>query len=245
MSKKNVLVTGASSGIGFEVSKMLADQGHQVFALARRKEKLQELTSHSKHIQPLVIDLCSDLEKLREELKSRSVDVLINNAGLALGTEGIDQVAKSDWQQMFQTNVFALIEVTQMLLPQMIERKSGDIVNIGSVAGYQTYKGGSIYNATKFAVRALTESFRKELLGTGIRVMGIHPGMVETGFSEVRFSGDKEKAKAVYSGMRPLTAKDIAESVVWSLDRPAHVNIESMLIMPTDQAAVGHVYREK
>lgn len=244
MIRKNVFVTGASSGIGFELSKMLADKNYQVFALARREQKLKELQSYSSLIQPIVYDLCSDLQGLRKILENQEIDVLVNNAGLALGTEGIDQVKKEDWLTMFQTNVFSLIELTQMILPQMLERKSGDIVNMGSVAGFQTYKGGSIYNATKFAVRALTESFRKELLGLGIRVMGIHPGMVETEFSEVRFKGDKEKAKAVYSGMRPLSAKDIAEAVVWAIDRPSHVNIESMLIMPTDQAAVGHVHRD-
>jgi NADP-dependent 3-hydroxy acid dehydrogenase YdfG len=127
----------------------------------------------------------------------------------------------------------------------MIDKNRGDIVNLGSIAGYQTYSGGSIYNATKFAVRALTEAWRKDLLGKNIRVIGIHPGMVETEFSEVRLKGNKEQAKKVYQGFQPLTAADIAESIVWSLQRPSHVNIESLVIMPTAQAAVGMVAKSE
>ncbi|PIR21667.1 MAG: NAD(P)-dependent oxidoreductase, partial [Deltaproteobacteria bacterium CG11_big_fil_rev_8_21_14_0_20_45_16] len=196
-----------------------------------------------KNIVPLGLDLRKELSRLSECVDLKSIGVLINNAGLARGTAAIDKTSKEDWLEMYETNVLSLIEITQMLLPSMIERKAGDIVNIGSVAGYQTYPGGSIYASTKFCVRALTESWRKDLLGKGIRVIGIHPGMVETEFSKVRFRGDEEKAAAVYKGMRPLTAQDVARSMAWSLELPRHINIESMLLMPTDQAAAGMVAR--
>lgn len=238
-----VLVTGASSGIGRAVALQLAREGFMVIATARREERLQELQKIEPEIEICVCDLTRDLGPLKKILEKEPVDILINNAGLALGTQSLEDIAEADWKQMFETNVFALIALTQQVLPAMKKKGRGDIVNIGSVAGYQTYPGGSIYNATKFAVRALTEALRKDVLGYGIRVIGIHPGMVETEFSEVRYKGDQEKAAKVYENFRALKSEDIAESVVWSLHLPRHVNIESLLIMPTDQAAVGQLVR--
>lgn len=242
---KTAIVSGASAGIGRETARLLAKEGAKVYALARRRDRLDEL---KKEFPELIVPIEADV---REEPKTYlssvgpdSIDILINNAGLALGTDEIDTCATEDLRQMFEVNVFGLIALTQWVLPSMKKKKRGDIVNLGSVAGYQTYRGGSIYNATKFAVRALTEAWRKDLLGSSIRVIGIHPGMVETEFSEVRFRGDRQKAKEVYNGFTALTAEDIAKSILWSLQCPAHVTVESMLIMPTDQAAVGMIHKE-
>lgn len=241
--EKTVLITGASAGIGWETTKLLADAGYSVIAVARRQHRLDELRNHNpEKIETFATDL-RELDPLKKFLKDRKIDILINNAGLAKGTNTIEGTPKEDWKQMFETNVLALLELSQFCIQKMIEHGGGDIVNLGSVAGYQTYIGGSVYNATKFAVRAFTEAWRKDLLGKNIRVIGIHPGMVETEFSMVRFEGDEQKAKQVYDGMRALSATDIAESILWCLKRPSHVTIESLLIMPTDQAAVGQVFR--
>jgi NADP-dependent 3-hydroxy acid dehydrogenase YdfG len=246
LQNKTALVTGATAGIGLSTARLLASHGAKVFALGRREDRLLQVQKEfPKLIHPVVCDLTGNLKELDDKIPFSEIDILINNAGLALGTEKIDKTPVADWKQMFETNVFGLIALTQKVLPSMIDKNRGDIVNLGSIAGYQTYSGGSIYNATKFAVRALTEAWRKDLLGKNIRVIGIHPGMVETEFSEVRLKGNKEQAKKVYQGFQPLTAADIAESIVWSLQRPSHVNIESLVIMPTAQAAVGMVAKSE
>jgi len=244
-SKKRALVTGASAGIGYATTEALAGQGAQVYALARREKRLTELQEKwPEQIIPVVHDLREPIASLNSKLDFQNIDILINNAGLALGTDRIQEARADDWREMFQINVLAVIELTQKVLPAMIKRQSGDIVNIGSVAGYQTYAGGSVYSATKFCLRALTEAWRKDLLGTGTRVIGIHPGMVETEFSEVRFRGDRLKAKEVYKGFDALSGKDVADAIVWSLSCPRHVNVESLLLMPTAQAAVGQVAKD-
>jgi len=244
MKSNQILVTGASSGIGRESCRLLADRGHSILAVARRRELLESLKAeYPNQIEILSVDLRSEMDKLKLWLKDKEVDVLINNAGLAVGTESIENTPPESWRKMFETNVLSLLELSQFVIRKMIAQGGGDIVNLGSVAGFQTYPGGSIYNATKFAVRAFTEAWRKDLLGKNIRVIGIHPGMVETEFSLVRFDGDSAKAAEVYRGMRPLTALDVAESIRWAIECPRHVNIESLLIMPTDQAAVGYVHR--
>jgi 3-hydroxy acid dehydrogenase/malonic semialdehyde reductase len=241
---KLVLITGGSSGIGRSTAIKMAELGADVLAVARRMDRLKELTKVSTSIKPIKQDLLQPLDVLRAELQGRTIDILVNNAGLALGREGIQSAKEEDWNTMIDTNIKALISVTQLVLPKMIEKGAGDIVNLGSIAGYFAYAGGSVYNATKFAVRAMTEAWRQDLSGKGIRVIGIHPGMVETEFSLVRLEGDAEKAKKVYAGMDPLTADDIADSIIWSVTRPRHVNIQSMVIMPTDQASINMVHRK-
>jgi len=244
LQDKTALVTGASSGIGRALARNLAGKGANVIALARREKPLIELQKEfPQKITPITFDLSHDLEALQKKFNLSSIDILVNNAGLALGKDLIQQTPPEDWKTMFQTNVLSLIDLTQRVLPGMLERNSGDVVNLGSIAAYQTYKGGSIYNATKYAVRALTEAWRRDLCGTNVRVIGIHPGMVETEFSEVRFKGDKARAKQVYEGFQALTAEDVADSIVWALSCPRHVSVQSLVLMPTAQAAVGEVVR--
>ena len=243
LKDKLCLVTGASAGIGVACARLLAQAGARVVAVARRKERLQKLASEFPNIEICALDITRDLSPLRKILSDRPVDVLVNNAGLAFGRETIDQTSRDDWEVMIDTNIKALVSTTQLVLPQMIQAGSGDIVNLGSIAGFRVYPGGSVYCATKFAVAGLTEAWRYDLMGKGIRVIGIHPGMVNSEFSEVRFKGDKEKAKKVYEGFDPLTPEDVAESILWVLSRPRHVNIQSLVIMPTAQAGVGAVHR--
>lgn len=241
------LITGATSGIGEACAIQLAARGVNLILTGRRDERLRALSSKLKEfsvdVRTLAFDI-SDSERLEKSLTGvkselEKLDVLINNAGLAVGTLPMKDSDPSDWDQMIDTNVRGLLKITRFCLPFMVARGRGHIVNMGSVAGRWVYPGGGVYCATKFAVRAITEGLRMDLMGTGVRVTNIEPGMVETEFSQVRFSGDVEKAKAVYKGMTPLKAKDIAEAIVWSLDRPAHVNIQEMVIYPTDQAGIG------
>jgi 3-hydroxy acid dehydrogenase / malonic semialdehyde reductase len=240
--RRRVLITGASAGIGYETALQLVSAGFEVLAVARRKDKLEELAKQAPLIEPLVMDVRASADDWKAAIGERPIHVLINNAGLARGRDSFDKIKEQDWQEMFETNVLSLIRLSQVILPQMIEREDGDVVNIGSIAGLFTYQNGSVYCATKSAVHALSQSFRQDLLGKNIRVIEICPGMVETEFSKVRF-GDEKLAKKVYEGMNALQAKDIAEAIVWSLTRPRHVNIQNMVIMPTDQAGVGQVHR--
>ena len=241
---KLVLITGASAGFGRATTLKMAELGADVLAVARRKDKLVELTQKFSNITAVEQDITKPLKSLEKAIQNRPVDILINNAGLALGRDPIQDLKIEDFEAMMDLNVKALIRVTQLVLPQMIERKSGDIVNLGSIAGYFAYAGGSVYNATKFAVRAMTEAWRQDLNGKGIRVIGIHPGMAETEFSLVRFRGDKDLAKKPYEGFQPLSAEDVADAIVWTVLRPKHVNIQSLVIMPTDQASVGMIHRK-
>ena len=171
------------------------------------------------------------------------LDILVNNAGLALALEPIQAGNPADWDQMIDTNVKGLLYVTRTVLPGMVERGRGHVVNVGSVAGHQTYAGGAVYSATKYAVRAISDALRYDVLGTGVRVSNVEPGLAETEFSEVRFKGDRSRAKSVYEGLTPLRAEDVADAVVWCLTRPPHVNIQSVLILPTDQASAHAVHR--
>jgi NADP-dependent 3-hydroxy acid dehydrogenase YdfG len=251
MLNKWALITGASSGIGEASARRLAKEGYNLYLIARRKEKLNSLSlellkNHSIEVVWSAVDIC-DRVKLKYEMDQHKsilerLDVLINNAGLARGVEKIQEAHIEDWDAMVDTNVKALLYVTRFVLPFMVQRKKGHIVNIGSIAGRWVYSGGGVYCATKFAVRALTEGLRQDLLGTGIRVTNIEPGMVETEFSEVRLQ-DKNKAKQVYQGMTPLVASDIAETIYWCLSRPSHINIQELVVFPTDQAAIQLVHR--
>ena len=180
---------------------------------------------------------------LENAIQNEQIDILVNNAGLAWGRDKLQDAPRQRWETMIDVNVKALISVTQLILPRMLAAKSGDILNTGSIAAFEFYEGGNAYCASKAAVRALTEGLRHDVLGTGIRVMAIHPGMVETEFSLVRFDGDAKRAGKVYEGMTSLSADDVAESALWMLSRPRHVNIDSLIILATEQAGATKVHR--
>jgi NADP-dependent 3-hydroxy acid dehydrogenase YdfG len=242
-------ITGATSGIGQATAEILASRGVNLIISGRREERLRNLAeelkrSYGVEVEPLMFDI-SDRTAAEAAIaslaqKMERLDILVNNAGLARGTDLMPQASIDDWEAMIDTNIKGLLFVTRKVLPHLVRRK-GHIVNIGSVAGRWVYPGGAVYCATKFAVRALSEGLRMDLMGTGIRVTNIEPGMVETEFSEVRFR-DAQKAKAVYRDMTPLEARDIAETVSWCLERPPHVNIQELVIYPTDQVGVGNQY---
>lgn len=251
MSNKWALVTGATSGIGKATALTLLQNGWGVHAWARRRDRLDALVGEagawSGQLQTLEVDVADpgSLEHAFVGLGARAgeIDVLVNNAGLALGTDKAHEGKLEDWDQMIDVNVKGLLHVTRAMLPHFVRNKRGHVVNIGSVAGRWTYPGGAVYAASKHAVRAFSEGLRMDLAGTGVRVTNIEPGMVNTEFSEVRFGGDKERADKVYAGMTPLSAQDIADCVLWSLQRPAHINIQELVVFPTDQAAIGQVHR--
>ena len=247
------VVTGASAGFGKAIAEKLGQEGMNLILTGRRVERLQELAKKiAQDSQVEVRVLCFDVSKYDqcaakfEEIKSLipKVAVLVNNAGLALGTDKIQDGKIADWEVMIDTNIKGLLYMTRLVLPHMLEKNSGHIVNIGSVAGRWTYPGGAVYSATKFAVRAISDSIRMDIMGKNIRVTNIEPGMAETEFSQVRLA-DLEKAKNVYRGMTPLQANDIAETVAWCVQRPQHVNIAELVIYPTDQVGVGPAYVAK
>ncbi len=241
---KTAVVTGASSGIGAAVASVLAKNGARVFAVARRGERLQALAEQNAAIIPVVQDVTQDLQPLQAVLQNAKIDILVNNAGAALGRDAIQDCPREKWQGMIDKNLTSLIAVTQLILPQMLAQKSGDILNVSSIAGLQTYPNGSVYCAVKHAVTALTEAWQQDLLGKGLRVMAIHPGLTQTEFSVVRFAGDTQKADAVYEGYTPLTASDVADSMLWMLAQPRHVNLAAVTILPTHQASATLVYRK-
>lgn len=246
------IISGASSGIGVATASALAAKKYNLILLARREERLRalsdELSSKFKiqcEFAGLDLRRRTDVEEWIDENSELlpQVEVLVNNAGLAKGTEKIQEASVDDWEEMIDVNVKGVLYLTRGVVPHMVSRNSGHIVNLGSVAGRWVYPGGGVYCATKFAIRALSEGLRQDLLGSKIRVTNIEPGMVETEFSIVRL-GDGDRAKKVYSGMTPLKPEDIADSIVWCLDRPGHVNIQELVIYPTDQASVYHVARK-
>lgn len=249
---KWALITGATSGIGWATAEALAKQGFSLFITGRRAERLQELEIHlrEKHtnieIKKASFDI-SNREDVEKFLKTHSAEianteVLVNSAGLAKGVEKMQNSHTADWDAMIDTNIKGLLYMTRAVVEPMVKRNSGHIINLGSVAGRWTYSGGGVYCATKFAVRALSEGLRMDLIGTKVRVTNIEPGMVKTEFSMVRFE-DQKKADKVYEGMTPLTPEDIAETIAWCVARPAHVNIQELVIYPTDQAHIGMVHR--
>ena len=249
MSLFSAFITGATSGIGLETARLLAPYCKVLIMNGRRQDRLEELKKEfakfcEVHLAYFDVRNRKDVESWFSQNQKilSSVNVLVNNAGLARGTDPVHKAKIEDWDEMIDTNLRGLLYVTRQILPSMVANKNGHIVNIGSVAGRWSYPGGGVYCATKFSVRALSECLRMDLQGTNVRVTNIEPGMVETEFSEVRFR-DKEKAKQVYKNMTPLSAKDIAESILWSLQRPAHVNIQEMVIFPTDQASIRDVNR--
>jgi 3-hydroxy acid dehydrogenase/malonic semialdehyde reductase len=243
MSRKKILVTGASAGIGRATALHFARKGHEVFMVARRKDELQKIAANEPsvvgefHVDFLDVGDAADVKRFGEQHKGwlKDCDVLINNAGLALGREEFQLGAEADMATMIQTNVTGLLNLTRQVLPHMIARKQGHIVNLGSVAGETAYKGGTVYCATKAAVHMITDCLRLDLGGTGVRVSTVSPGRVSTEFSEVRFKGDKAKAKTMYEGYRVLAPEDVAASLAWIVDQPPHVNIQFLELLSTDQ----------
>ncbi len=245
------LITGASSGIGQATALLAAKKGHRLILVARRLGRLEKLKKiclkeGSPEVLVFQVDLLKSKElgefkKTLEIVKGLRLGILVNNAGLAKGVELFQNSKSDEWEQMIDTNVKGLLKMTQAVMPFLI-KSQGHIVNIGSVAGRLVYEGGAVYCATKFAVRALSEGLRMDLKGTGIRVTNIEPGMVNTEFSLVRL-GNQQKADDVYKDMMPLSANDIAETILWCVERPAHVNIQEIVVYPTDQASVGQVVR--
>jgi NADP-dependent 3-hydroxy acid dehydrogenase YdfG len=239
---KTAFVTGATSGIGEAIAKMLAQMGVHLILNSRNEEKLRILQNKLQRdynsIEILPFDVRSKKEvlpKIKKLLTTKKIDILINNAGLAAGLDLVDEGDIQDWEDMIDTNIKGLLYVSRAILPQMRNRNKGHIVNIGSIAGIMAYPKGNVYCATKAAVGMLSDALNVDLVDTNIRVSCVEPGAVETNFSNVRFKGDERKAKKVYDGYKPLSAEDIAYLIIYILNIPDHVNIQHALIMPTSQ----------
>lgn len=251
LNDKIVLITGASSGIGQACAKIFAAHGAKLILCARRRERIDLLSSelanlHNTQCLNITLDV-RDKALVESQLSNlptewQAIHLLINNAGLALATDPLQKGNLDNWDTMIDTNVKGLLYVTRQLLPAMLERQSGHIINIGSIAGQESYPNGNVYCATKHAVRALTKCLRMDTLGSGIRVTEIAPGAVETEFSEVRWS-DKERAKTFYQDFDPLLAEDIADAALYCATRPLHVDVAEMTIMPTAQAGCTLLHR--
>lgn len=251
MNQKTAFITGATSGIGKATAEIFAKNNMNLILCGRRSERLTELKEKlSKHTNVITLQFdVSDKEAVFSAVKSlpkefQKIDILINNAGNAHGLSTIQDGSTDDWDAMIDINVKGLLYVSKAILPQMVERKDGFIVNIGSIAGKEVYPNGNVYCASKYAVNALNKAMRIDLNKHNIRVSAIHPGAVETEFSEVRFKGDKEKANNVYKGFNALQATDIAEIIHFVVSRPAHVNIEDLVVYPTAQASATILNRE-
>jgi len=251
---KIVFITGASSGIGASCARAFAAQGARVLMCARRIERIEALAAELKkehgvaaHAFQLDVRDQPAVEKAMASLSPEweALEVLVNNAGLARGMSKLHEGNLQDWEEMIDTNVKGLLYVSRAVIPGMIKRGVGHLINLGSIAGVEAYPGGNVYCATKAAVRFLSQGLRMDLLGTPIRVTNIQPGMVETEFSVVRFHGDQERSDKVYEGLRPLTGDDIADLIVFAATRPPHVNINEMTVMPVAQASATMSYREK
>ncbi len=247
-----ILITGASSGIGTACAKIFAGAGAKLILAARRLERLQQLAD------TLSKDFSTEIHLLQLDVRDRNavesaiatlpsawsdIDILINNAGLSRGLDKLHEGSFQDWEDMIDTNVKGLLYVSRYVVPGMVSRDRGHVVNLGSIAGHQTYPGGNVYCATKAAVRAISEGLKQDLLGTRVRVTSVDPGMVETEFSEVRFHGNTERANKVYQGVTPLTADDVADVIFFCVTRSPHVNINEVVLMPVDQASATLVNR--
>ncbi len=250
LKNKIVLVTGASSGIGMACVKSFVELGAKVIMGARRVEKMQraiqEFSLPNEQVHVIELDVKKQ-KKVEETIQAlpvewKDIDILVNNAGLALSSDLIHKGNPDNWDRMIDTNIKGLLYVTRAVLPGMVEKNAGHIINIGSVAGRDCYIGGNVYAATKYAVRAINQSLRLDLLGMNIRVSEVAPGAVETEFSEVRWN-DKEKARAFYSDFTPLVAEDIADVVVYCATRKPHVNVSEIVVTPIAQASVSHIHR--
>lgn len=245
-SSKRALITGASSGIGRAMAIAMGEKGYELFLVARRKEKLEEVAAQIPNAKVHLIIADVNDKNLTEIISKETnghIDILINNAGLALGREKVELGKFEEWQQMIDTNITANFRMVNIVLPMMLKHGGGDIINLCSIAGHYTYQGGAVYCATKHAVLAFTRSLREETAGRNIRVMQISPGMVDTEFSTVRFKGDKKTADSVYAGMTPLVGEDIARMMMFMLEQPRHVVIDEIITMPQDQGSPTTVHR--
>jgi len=249
---KTALITGASQGIGEATAYAFASKGYSLILWARNQNQLKKVQKKCKTLGASQVEIESVDVRLRDQIQKviqknlktyQRVQILINNAGLARGFDPIQKSNVADWDEMIDTNLKGLLYVTEALLPLLTSHSTSHIVQMGSVAGRLVYPKGHVYCATKAAVKSLSEALRMDLMGTGLRVTEIAPGMVETKFSEVRLR-DKQKAKGVYVGMKPLLAQDIADAILWSVERPEHVNIHEMVIYPTDQISPTMIYKK-
>jgi serine 3-dehydrogenase len=252
LKNKVVCITGASSGIGAACASAFAKNGSALLLAARRKDRLETLAAglasqHGIRVHAVKLDIRNQkqVEQAFSSLPAewQAIDILVNNAGLTRGLTTLHEGSIQDWEEIIDTNVKGLLYVTRAVLPGLVNRNSGHVINIGSIAGHQTYPKGNVYCASKFAVTGLTRGLKMDLLGTSVRVSSVDPGLVETEFSEVRFRGDKERAAKTYAGLTPLHPEDIAEIVAFCAARPEHVNIGEVIVTPTDQASVSMVHR--
>jgi 3-hydroxy acid dehydrogenase/malonic semialdehyde reductase len=249
LTHKTVLITGASSGIGYACALAAARLGANLLLVARREDKLEDcvnacVTHYGVKVETRILDI-TDRYAVQTVLSDPALltDILINNAGLAAGADPFQAGNLDDYEQMINTNIKGLLYVTHAILPGMLARNTGHIINIGSIAGHEVYPNGAVYCATKHAVNAFSRGLKMDLNHSALRVTSIDPGMVETEFSLVRYHGDAERAKAVYQGMTPLTPEDVADAVMYAATRPPHVNVSEMLLLPTDQASTTQVHR--
>lgn len=240
--KRTVVITGASAGIGAATAKRLATEGWQVAVAARRRERIEALAEEIGGT-PHQLDVRDEASIAAFADGVGAVDALVNNAGLARGLDPIAELNDEHVIEMWETNVLGLLRVTRALLPTIQASERGHIVNVGSIAGFETYPGGAGYTASKHAVRAITRTLRQELFGTPVRVTEVAPGLVETEFSRVRFEDDEEKAARLYEGITPLTADDVADCIAWALSRPPHVDIDEIVVRPVAQVSATQVAR--
>lgn len=247
-----VLITGASSGIGEACARLFAASGARLLLLARREQRLRELALELQAEHGIEVMTCGLDVRRRDDVEATlaglpsgwgEIDILINNAGLARGLGPVHTGDPDDWDEMIDTNVKGLLYVTRVVTAGMVSRRRGHVINIGSIAGRDVYPGGNVYCASKFAVTALTRAMSIDLLGSGVRVSTVDPGLVETEFSQVRFHGDGERARRVYEGLTPLTGDDVAEAVLFCATRPPHATVRELVLTPTAQASVVHVFR--
>ena len=253
LQNKIVFITGASSGIGKACAIEFAKQKVNLILAARRLDRLKSLSSELENEYQIKIKCLEADVRNFEDVQSKfnsldsnwkQVDILVNGAGLAKGLDKVFEGKLSDWDEMIDTNIKGLLNVTRIVSPSMVERQCGHIINIGSTAGHEVYAYGNVYSATKFAVKSLTQSFRLDMLDKGVKVSSVDPGMVQTEFSKVRFSGDEQKAEQVYKGIQPLSPFDVAEAVVFCATRPTNVNINEVILTPIQQASSTQVYRK-
>ncbi|MBN2227545.1 MAG: SDR family NAD(P)-dependent oxidoreductase [candidate division Zixibacteria bacterium] len=246
MKDKIVLITGASAGIGYDTAVVFAREGAKLILTARRDQILKKLAEKlTKQYNtesvcfPLDVRSQQEVEQKLNALPAawKKIDVLVNNAGLSLGMNKLHEGELIDWEEMIDTNVKGLLYVSRTVIPWMVKRNKGHVINISSIAGHEVYPGGNVYCATKHAVDALTKGMQMDLVDTPVRVSSVDPGMVETEFSIVRFRGDKNRAKTVYQGLKPLTGEDVAEAILFCATRPPHVNVSQLRIVPKDQAS--------
>jgi NADP-dependent 3-hydroxy acid dehydrogenase YdfG len=249
LKDKWILITGATSGIGKASAEVFAESGTNLIITGRREDRLKSIQNDLQSRFSVKVEIfCFDVRD-REECKKcvdsikQPIDILLNNAGLASGKDSIDEADFDDWDAMIDTNIKGLLSMTRFVSERMKERDEGHIINIGSIAGYEAYPGGSVYCGTKHAVKAITQAAKMDLTGTNIRVSAVSPGLVDTEFSEVRFHGDKEQAKEVYKDMTPLSGRDIAEIIHFVANRPPHVNILDTIVFPVHQSSARIVAR--